>query len=342
LKKVSVIIPCYNVDEYLERCWQSLVRQTIGLDEIECIFVNDASTDDGKTLSRICEIENRSPMNVMVINLEENVGPGEARNIALEYAGGKYIQFLDADDELDDDALRLLYETAEENDADVIQFNHLYILGDQQKSSRNSKEDKLYEFKTRGDRLPFLIGDMVSYGCTNKFMRFDLILEADVRFPARVKYEEPLFIYPLFLYAKRVYLLNRELYYYRFRPGSTVTSQLGKKLLDHPKVQLLLLEYCLKRPVLYEEYKDAFEFYFLWSFYLETICFAGRSSEAYLPLGYFEYMQLVCTRYFADWKENYMVKQLPERAKNALESMYTKFEDQEQLNAFLDKEKDCI
>ena len=260
---VTIIIPCYNVSEYLDRCWNSLLRQTIGISNMQCIFVNDCSTDAGKTIEKLNDIEQSAPDSVMIIDLEENVGPGEARNIGLQYAEGKYVQFFDADDELDDNALKMLYELAEENHTDIIQYNHMYILGDQRRSSGNSLENKLFVIENKDDRIPFLNASTVTYGCTNKFMRREIIQLSGAKFPARAKYEEPLFIYPLFFYANRIYLLNADLYLYYFRPNSMVTSELGKKLLDHPKVQLMLLEYFLSRPDICTEYKDVFEIYFM-------------------------------------------------------------------------------
>lgn len=332
---VTIIIPCYNVSEYLDRCWNSLLRQTIGISNMQCIFVNDCSTDAGKTIEKLNDIEQSAPDSVMIIDLEENVGPGEARNIGLQYAEGKYVQFFDADDELDDNALKMLYELAEENHTDIIQYNHMYILGDQRRSSGNSLENKLFVIENKDDRIPFLNASTVTYGCTNKFMRREIIQLSGAKFPARAKYEEPLFIYPLFFYANRIYLLNADLYLYYFRPNSMVTSELGKKLLDHPKVQLMLLEYFLSRPDICTEYKDVFEIYFLWSFYLETISFAGNSQDAVLPVEYFRYMQEVCKNFCGNWRNNPLIYMIPKNAREALESIDRIFESQEELDEFV-------
>lgn len=342
MKKVSVIIPCYNVARYLDRCWKSLSSQTIGLENLECIFVNDCSTDNGNTLTKLQDIERQSPESVMIINLDVNSGPGEARNIGLQYATGTYIQFFDADDELDTNALNLLFETAELNDADIIQYNHLYIAGSQRKSSQNSTENKLYTISSKNDRIPFLNSSIVTYGCTNKFIKRELIEKASSKFPSRVKYEEPLFIYPLFLYANRVYKLNADLYYYYFREGSMITSELGKKLLDHPKVQLMLLEYCMTRGQIYVDYRDVIELYFFWSFYLETISYAGTYEDAFIPLEYFEFMQKACKELCYDWRINPYIKMLPKAGLEALESIDRHFNDQAELNRFFYEERNCI
>lgn len=342
MKKVSVIIPCYNVEKYLDRCWKSLSAQTIGIENIECIFVNDCSTDGGKTLNKLQDIEKEAPDTVAVIDLEANSGPGEARNIGLQYANGKYIQFFDADDELDSKALELLYETAEENDADIVQYNHLYIAGDQRRSSQNSTENRLYVIGSKEARVPFLNSSLVTYGCTNKFMKRDLIARTGARFPARAKYEEPLFIYPLFLYANRIYKLNADLYHYYFREGSMITSELGKKLLDHPKVQLMLLEYCMAQGERYHEFRDVIEFYFFWSFYLETISYAGTYKDSFIPLEYFEFMQQACKTLCRDWIANPYINMLPASGLEAMKSIDRKFNDQAELDRFFYEERNCI
>ena len=76
-KIISIIIPCYNVEQYLDRCFNSLKNQTLGFERMEFIFVNDASTDH--TLKKLTELEAEYPENIIVINFEENRRQGTAR-----------------------------------------------------------------------------------------------------------------------------------------------------------------------------------------------------------------------------------------------------------------------
>jgi glycosyltransferase involved in cell wall biosynthesis len=87
-KKISIIIPCYNVEKYIERCIDSLINQTMNLDQMEFIFVNDASTD--RTLDILLKYEKKYSDSIMVINSEENLRQGGARNIGLSYTNGDY------------------------------------------------------------------------------------------------------------------------------------------------------------------------------------------------------------------------------------------------------------
>ncbi len=341
-KKISIIIPCYNSSEYLERSLKSLKEQTIGFENLEIIFVNDCSTDEGATFNRLRELEKTSPDNIMVIDLPENKGPGGARNVGVSYASGEFLQFFDADDELRNDACEILYNCARDNDADIIQFNHLFILGDERRSSAVSRQTKLYNIETKEDRLKFLDSTIVTYGCTNKLYRTELVRNAKVRFPDNLRYEEPLFVYPLFLYAQKVMLLNEDLYLYYFNDNSMITSKLGKTLLHHPQVQLMLLEDLMNRKELYIEYRDVIGIYFLWSFYCETINYAGTYPDAYLPIDYFAYMQNVCRTFFSDYKDNSYYKVISEGGRKLLDSIDVDIKSQAELNLFLQKAKDLI
>ena len=98
MKKISVIIPCFNATKYLPKCFMSLVQQTIGIDQIELIFVDDASTDEDATWNMLQEFERAYPESIKILKLEENMRQGGARNVALQYATGEYIAFVDADD----------------------------------------------------------------------------------------------------------------------------------------------------------------------------------------------------------------------------------------------------
>ena len=118
-KKVSVVVPCYNVSDYLDRCMESLLKQTIGIENIEIILVDDASTDNGATWEVIMKYEQLYPDTIIAISLEQNLRQGGARNVGISYAGGEYLVFCDADDWMSLKALEHVYRKAKEVDADV-------------------------------------------------------------------------------------------------------------------------------------------------------------------------------------------------------------------------------
>ena len=114
MKKVSVVVPCYNAAVYLDKCMEQLIKQTIGIENIEIILVDDASTDDGATWELIMEYEREFPDTVIAIQLEQNMRQGGARNVGISYAGGEYLMFCDADDRLAFEAMGI-YMTGQRN-----------------------------------------------------------------------------------------------------------------------------------------------------------------------------------------------------------------------------------
>lgn len=112
--KVSIIIPIYNAEKYLEKCVDSVIDQK--LKEIEIILVNDGSTDKSKD---ICDLYKNKDKRIKTIN-KENGGPSETRNIGLENCTGEYIGFLDADDWIEKDMLWDMYKVASQNNLDLV------------------------------------------------------------------------------------------------------------------------------------------------------------------------------------------------------------------------------
>ena len=93
---ISVIIPCYNVEKYIDRCLTSLERQTVGMNSLEIICLDDKSADG--TLDKLHEWEKKYPDNICIVELPDNGRQGRARNIGLEYATCEWVAFIDSDD----------------------------------------------------------------------------------------------------------------------------------------------------------------------------------------------------------------------------------------------------
>ena len=335
--KISIVIPCYNCAQSVMNTWDSIKKQSIGINRLECIFVDDASTDAGATWNALQLIEAECPGSVMIIHLNENMRQGGARNVGISYASGEYLMFVDSDDTLMFNACETAFRAADETKADIVMFNHRRTLGDQNRDFLSIDTKAEYLISEQKDRIPFLNSTIVDYGCWNKMYKMSLVRKSEARFAEHAVYEEPLFVYPCFLYAERVTLIPDVLYIYNLHEGSTVTSSLGKNLLDHPRVQLELLEYCLKQGDIFAQYRDVIGLHFLWSYYCETLCFAGQHAGALLPLEYYKGMQEVCRSFFGDWRDNPLIKQLPDMVKTVLESIDRNMDDQEELNRYVKK-----
>lgn len=118
MRKISVIIPCYNVAHYIDRCITSVIAQTIGMEQFEIICIDDASTDD--TWSHLQRWETLFPNHVLLYRQEVNRRQGAARNIGLQCASGEWITFVDADDWLEPDYLEQLYAPTAQYACDVV------------------------------------------------------------------------------------------------------------------------------------------------------------------------------------------------------------------------------
>ena len=334
-KKISIVIPCFNVTETLERTWASLKAQTMDRDELEFIFVDDASTDDGATWNMLRSIESQAPDSVLIIHLDENLRQGGARNVGISYARGRYLMFVDADDELVPDACERLYGAMTERDADIIMFNCIYRTPSGESPGHDVKRPGDYVVKSSADRASFLNGALVNYGCWNKIYDMELVRKAGAAFPEHRVFEEPLFVYPCFLYAGRISLLTDELYIYNIHEGSVVTSVLSKKLTDHPQVQLELYGFCKSRDDVYTENREAIDFYFLMSYYLETLCFSVKNPGSFLPLEFLQAMQEIVRSLVPSWRDNYFIKKVNPASMNIFGSLDREFVDQQELDGFL-------
>ena len=116
MPKVSVIVPFYNVEKYIEKCLNSLVNQS--LEEIEIILVNDGSQDSSKEKAK--EIEKKFPNKIKYYE-KANGGLGDARNFGIKYATGEYIAFLDSDDYVEPTMYEEMYEKAKQENADMVE-----------------------------------------------------------------------------------------------------------------------------------------------------------------------------------------------------------------------------
>ena len=116
--KVSVIVPVYNTEQYLEKCLDSLVNQTLG--DIEIIIVNDGSPDNSQAI--VDKYKEKYPEKIKSI-IQSNGGQSSARNNALQYATGEFIMFVASDDYIELDTLERTYNIANNGNYDIVCFN---------------------------------------------------------------------------------------------------------------------------------------------------------------------------------------------------------------------------
>lgn len=303
MKKVTVITPCYNSEKYLGECLDSLEKQTIGMDNLELILVNDASTD--RTWEMILEFEKKYPDSVIAINLPENRRQGGARNEALKYATGEYVAFLDSDDMALPETYERVYQRAKETDSDIVQFNHWNYSGEWEELCDNCKYEEPLDLGDVYTRKLFLMAEILTMNHCSKLYRHSLLEQSKACFAEHRIYEEPAFVYPQLFYAKRICCMKDAFYRIRMNAQSTMHLEARKseRLMDHPEVQMQVLRYMIAHRQLMTDYYDEIEFYFLKTYYVETLYFAGQGNLI-LDVEYFKKMQRNVKNLFPEWNFN--------------------------------------
>lgn len=318
MAEISIIIPCYNVEEYIDRCLESVVAQTIGLDMLEIIVINDASTDN--TLDKLYQWERRFPQNILVITYEENLRQGGARNIGLEYASGKYIGFVDADDWIDKDMYKLLYEKMCTLEVDVVHCKYVRDYPGQASLDEGSRHDVKYVFQPKNNFYYGWVtesGNCGSYGCIGTGLyRKTMITTHDIRFPEKLAYEDNYFSVVLNLYISSLYIVDKVMYHYVFNPNSTMTSINALHHLDRLPIELMLIDTFKERGA-FEPWHDEIEWDFISRFYINTwhIIFTRFT---YIP-DIFQVMKKNILQLFPNYRKNRYITGLSDiRAKQLL------------------------
>lgn len=239
--KVSVIVPVYNVENYIKKCLDSLVNQT--LDEIEIIIVDDGSPDSSS------EIVNEYIQKFSKIKYykKENGGLSDARNYGLQYASGKYIAFLDADDYVDINMYKKMYEKAKKEDSDMVECNFYWSY------AKKNKKDIGQKYNGKKEML-----EKARVVAWNKLYKKEVIDRANIIFPKGLRYEDVEFFYKLIPYLDKVSFIKEPMVYYVQRKESIINTQN-----ERTKEIFIVLENVIeyyKSKNMYGEYKEQIEF----------------------------------------------------------------------------------
>jgi len=210
--KVSVIVPVYHSEPYLERCCRSLFCQT--LDDLECLFILDGPSETAEQIiARALKDYPLRQRQVKILKHAENRGISFSRQEGHEEAGGQYIYHCDSDDWLEPDALQEAYTCAQEGQADLVFFDYVRHYED-------TAQPVLYRSRYVENGL---ISTMDGTLC-NKLIRHQLVTDNQLRFPEGINWGEDLCMSVLLqICAKQVKYLPKVFYHYCMRPGSITT-----------------------------------------------------------------------------------------------------------------------
>lgn len=247
LDKISVIIPCYNVEDKISRCLDSIISQTIGLKQIEIICVDDCSTDN--TLQVLMKYEEKYPDNICVIPLTENVKQGKARNIALNYASGQYVMYVDSDDDTDPGMIEELYFAAKRYDTDITACGFKFIMpdGTVQELSDICEEERLFDYNNPEDKKNALLMLSMTTAPVARLYKKIFLESNGIHFAEGVFMEDIYFTHMCLLHMKSLYYMRKYFYNYYFNSNSTMHSdKASDRYMDATQVQNEITRLILK------------------------------------------------------------------------------------------------
>lgn len=298
MKKVSIIVPFYNVENYIDKCLNSLVNQT--LEDIEIILVNDGSKDDSEKIAK----KYYEKYSDKIIYLEkENGGLSDARNYAFPYINGEYVAFLDSDDYIEKDMYEKMYNKAIEEKADLVECNFWWEYPNEQLESKG----RIYK-----DKKDILLNARVV--AWNKLIKKDLIENTKIKFPVGLRYEDVEFFYKITPHIKKLTIVEEPFIHYVQRDNSISNSQntRTKEIID---VLDNVIKY-YKEQNIYNEYKEELEYnyarYILCSSMLRMIIIEDKKTRNET----IKFAWNSLNEKFPEWKKNKYLKE------NSLKNKY--------------------
>ena len=246
---VSVIIPVYNVEKYLEECIDSVLNQTYK--DIEIILVDDGSTDSS---GDICDRYAENNKNICVIH-QKNGGLSAARNAGLGEACGEYVYFLDSDDYISSDAIEKLISIAKNDNSDVVFFDaHSFLDNSDKEIKQNYRRKKQYVSSEGLVIFAQLQKNNEFHSAVPLlFLRREFLKINNFRVCSGIYYEDMIFTFEVLCSAEVVSQCKEALYYRRYRSDSIMTSKKNKKYFESvAKVYRTLLEFSKKNNILEE------------------------------------------------------------------------------------------
>ncbi len=301
MKRVSVIIPCYNVELYIERCFESLVHQTIGIEQMELIFINDASTDS--TLDKLLKFEQLYPESIIVINFDTNRRQGTARNVGLQYASAPYVGYVDADDWIELDMFERMVAVIEEYNCDFVECRWDFAKDELNRRVPDKLgEDGYMELSDPKVREDFVGKKIALVMSCDKLFRRSFLIDNEICYPEGLRHEDFYFSYLVFLYASSCYCLENVLYHYYINPKSTVRQSGQAYHFDQMTVMFDFLQTCIERG-LRDSYKVIVDWMFLEQYYVYML---WKVFEQFPKQAYDVYLEMKHTirEWIPDYKTN--------------------------------------
>ena len=254
--KLSIIVPVYGVEKYIDKCLNSLVKQS--LKEIEIIVVNDGTKDNSQKI--IDKYVKKYPDKIKSY-IKENGGQGSARNYGLKKATGEYIGYVDSDDFVEKDMYKKLYNKAKENNYDIVVCGNYNVSEDYQNKNIDTF---INNYNTDLENIFF--GKMAVW---NKIYKRDILIKNKLEFKEKVWYEDLAFTLKAIMNSNTFAFIDEPIYDYLIREGSTMNNsnvQRNLEILDAFNDILSYIKHNKK-----EEYFSKIEFLAIDHIYISAI-----------------------------------------------------------------------
>lgn len=267
---VSIIVPFYNAEKYLNRCIESILRQSVR--SFELLLVNDCSTDSGPG---ICRAYEKRDERIRCIEMAKNSGVSGARNKGMEYARSDYIVFIDSDDWIEERFLELLLREAEETDADLICCSHINKTGQGEDIFHTCEEEGL--ITSREAILGLFRNRYVQPAVWGKLFKRDIICRHSLQFDSDITMSEDIkFVFEYLSFCSNCCLIAAPLYWYVVdNPESAMNSG---------KVQPVFKKKWLSAWTAYERMGDHAKTYFNEDSEVERVFLCSQTNTARMKL----------------------------------------------------------
>ena len=241
---ITIAIPVYNVEKYIEKSLLSALNQDFCL-PYEILIINDCSPDNSMDIVHRIKKEHSKGNIIRIINFTQNIGLGGVRNVAINKTKSKYLYFLDSDDWMSTDCLRLLYDKAESSGAEITFGSVDRINENTGEIEWSSKyDDSIINHEAVGLYL-FLQRKHIHIECWNKLFRMDFLRDNDIKCTHRVM-EDVVFEFRCNMLAKCYAFIPQITMIYNIRNGSTLTGIKNKKGNDHTALAFSDIPRCLR------------------------------------------------------------------------------------------------
>jgi len=288
--KVSIVVPAYNVENYIEKCLETLVNQT--LQEIEIIVVNDGSTDETK--NKIQKFVSNYPEKVKYLE-KTNGGLSDARNYGIPYAQGKYIGFVDSDDYVELNMFEEMYKKAEEENCDMLECDFIWEYPNKQKLDIG----KIYHNKKEA----FIYARVVAW---NKLIKRETLEKTGIQFPKGLRYEDTEFFYKLLPSLNKIGFVKTPMVHYIQRSNSIANTQ-NERVKEIFEIWDNIFKF-YKENNLFEEYKNEIEYtytrFLLCSSLLRIVKVGNKTIRKELEKRTWKELN----KNFPNWKQNPILK----------------------------------